>query len=369
MRDNGIPEPSKRWWLQRSFILTEGLGVLFLAAGIFVAISRWSDYARGLIGGALFGVAGTLIIGSAFTVHDQWEQLNRDYQIWTESSRVNLEPKARAINAYYLGVLSRTFPVSPVDLPSRIAPLRYFCRYLQLAFTAAEYELLYSAHLTLSEAVEISEFIRLKFERDVPAELWSFFKLGRLIGLLTAYIESMRPIEATSTAIGSLAENRFIRVDRDFANPVTSILELTTTFDEINSDRARLKRDLDLILRDLPGPIIEPFEISEGSTELKWIWIDDDGHMRPGGKTDGYVIIAVGDWSYSINRRDKDYLSEVNRVDMKWECSQHPGADSDAPCLDIKLIFDHTDGGIPVTEASLTLVRWTDDGQLETLEV
>jgi hypothetical protein len=367
-----IPRPASRWWRQRGLLIAEVVGLALLTGGVLAALAPWSDFVRGLVGGALLGLGASVVLGSLFTTHDVWAQHYRDYRIWLSVSagekRAVLLSQTETTNAYYLGLLVRTLPVSETDIGNRVPPLRNFCSALGISFSREEYKLLESSGQTLEEAAKISKMVRQKAKHLAPPEWWCFFELGWLMGSLTHHLESSRPIRQIMDELSSLEDDRFLRQDERYAMVVSDLLMVLRSFDETASGKARqtIMAQVSEVLSKFPPPLDgesrdpKPFELAS-----EWFWIDENGEVLPTSHVADYWLLARGPWDYEVSGADSAYRSRVTRRQIEWSCSTHPGADANSPCFDIQLVFDHTNGGTPVTEARLILMRMGDDGELE----
>jgi hypothetical protein len=190
------------------------------------------------------------------------------------------------------------------------------------------------------------------------------------MGSLTHHLESSRPIRQIMDELSSL-EDRFLRQDERYAMVVGDLLMVLRSFDETASGKARqtIMAQVSEVLSKFPPPVDgesldpKPFEMAS-----EWFWIRDNGEVLPTSDVGDYRLRARGAWDYEVSGTDSAYRSRVTRRQMEWSCSTHPEADANSPCFDIQLVFDHTNGGTPVTEARPILWRMGDDGQLEVLQ-
>jgi hypothetical protein len=242
---------------------------------------------------------------------------------------------------------------------------------LAIPFSKEEYVLLESSQLSMTEAAEVSEMVRLRAQRLAPLGWWSFFQLGVMIGSLTHHLESSRPIRQIRDQLNDLQDDRFIQQDRLYAGLIDDLLVVLSAFDETSSgsERQAVMGRVSTILNELPPVGTGSRESAPLVSTSEWFWIQDGSDLFPMCMAGDYGLVARGSWEYEVSGgEDPERHARVARDQSGWCCSVHPDASEDEPCFDIQLVFDHTDSGAPVTEAKLILVRTGADGRLEVLE-
>jgi hypothetical protein len=364
--ETGIPSPPSAWWRQRRLFISEAVGLIAIVAGVIVVLAPWSDFIRGLIGGALLGLGATMIVGALFSARDGWEQHQRIYQVWQAAKQgtdpLIAEVRAENANAFYLGVDARMLTANKEDIADRLEIAKRRCEIAGIAFSDKENKLIARSNPTLKEAAQISDLLVQKAQQRGPQES-TFFNLGQLVGAIVPQLERSRPIQPTIRRLEFIYLNQFIQLDSRFKIGVATLLRTLSGFDETASGEAR-KLMIDRVLKilnDLPTPEIETYGQSEQGRILEdeWYWTQDEtGKGIPICFSAGYVLTALGAWDYEISRDTPEYLAKVKSSDTIWNCSMHPEATEDSPCFDIQIIFDHTNSGTPVTEARTILVRY-----------
>lgn len=369
--ESEIPAPPSPWWRQRGLFISEAVGLVAIVAGVFIVFAPWSDFIRGLIGGALLGLGATLVVGALFSARDRWEQHFRDYRVWRTAKQgtdpLIAEFRAENTNAFYLGVDARMLTTDKEHIAARLKIAKQRCDISGVAFSDKENQLIARSDPTLKEAAQVSDLLVQKAQQRGPQES-TFFALGQLVGTIVSHLERSRPIQPTTRRLELIRQNQFIQLDSRFEGVVTDLLRALSGFDETVSGEARkLMFDGVLeILDSLPGPEIDTFgqDSEQGRIlEDEWYWVrDETDNLIPICFSAGYKLTALDAWDYMVSRDSPEYLAQVKRTDTIWNCTRHPEATEDWPCFDIQLIFDHTMDGTPVTEARTILVKYVESG-------
>lgn len=361
-----IPRPPNAWWRQRELFIVEAIGFIAIVAGVLVALAPWSDFMRGLVGGALLGLGATLVIVVPFSTRDAWEQQRRDYRVW-RTAKEGAEPyialiRARTINAFYLGVDTRMLTASKEAIQGHLEIAKKRCAISGITFSEKEMKLLARSNPTLKVAAQIADLIAQKARQRDPQE-WTFFRLGQLVGSIVPHLETSRPIQPVMQQLDRIRQDQFIRLDKRFRDVTDELSRDLAGFDETASGEPRklMITQVVKLLERLPtheidtyGQDPEQFLIMEG----EWYWTqDENGNGIPVCFSAGYMLVAQDAWEYLITRESPAHEAQVKRSDDHWGCSVHADATEDAPCFDIQLVFDHTDGGMPVDRARTILVR------------
>ena len=364
-RDQEMSPPPDKWWLQRSLLVAEAIGVLAVVAGVLVVLAPWSDFVRGLVGGALLGLGATTVVGVPFATREAWEQQWRDYRVW-RATKDMVDPyvtlfRARTVTAFYLGVDARMLTANADAVPERLAIARRRCAMSGITFSDKEMKLLGRSNPTLKVATHISDLIAEKAQQRGRDE-WTFFRLGQLVGAIVPHLEASRPIQPITRQVDRLLADRFIQLDPRFPTVISGLLSDLSGFDETvgGEPRQLMIGQVIQLLSRLPSPEIDTYgQDSERFLILEdeWYWTqDENGDGIPICFSAGYVLTAQADWEYEISRESPAHEAKVARSGGAWACSLHGAATDDAPCFDIRLVFDHTDGGTPVHQARTILV-------------
>lgn len=368
-----ISPPPITWWRQRELFIIEAIGLAAIGAGIAIATAPLSEFIRGLAGGALLGLGATMIIGTPFSVRDAWEQRVTDYRAWRSLQAPVALFRTQSANAFFLGVDTFMLTANPDQVPIRLNIIREHSAISGISFSEKENKLLSRRNPSPSQTAQITDLLWQKAQQRGSHES-SFFRLGRLAGSVIPTLEKSRPIQSITRQLKHMQQNPFIKNDQIFSGLVTSLLKILTAFDETSVGaprRAAITQALD-VLSTLPAPDVatlderpENFLIIEG----EWYWTqDENGNGIPICFTDGYIISAPESWKFDISNDSPFHQAQVARLHDKWGCSAHPEADQNSPCFDIQLVFDHTVGGAPITEARTIFVRTAEDGSLEVLD-
>lgn len=369
-----ISPPPNTWLRQPGLLIAVAVGLIAVVAGVLVVLTPWSDFMRGLVGGALLGLGGVMVVGAPFSAREAWEQHRRDYRVWRRTKdntdRLIAESLAQITDPFYLGVDSRMLTANEEDIPVRLERAMQRCAISGISFSDEENKLLDLSNPTLKEAAQISDLITQKAQQRGRKE-WTYFRLGQLIGSIVPNLESSRPIQPITRQLERIQRNQSIRLEMPFGAVVINLLGDLSGFDETASGTPRRMAigRVVKILSGLPSPEIETYgqELEQFLVmEDEWYWTQDEsGSGIPVCFSAGYTITAQGAWDYAISKDSSEYQTQVKRPHVTWDCSAHAEANGNSPCFDIQLIFDHTNGGMPVTEARKILVR---SGEPEVLE-
>jgi hypothetical protein len=341
--------------------IAEVIAVVLAGLG-FAAYFGLTDRASDVAAGAAFGLAAAIGIGGLFTTHDQWELSRRLYRLWElASSREGRErqfEELRSVNGFFLGyelacASSNTAP----DL-SGIEYVRSFCAELNLTIAVDEWDRLSKTPSTMEEVKEVVDMVRSRVEQYAPPQWWCFFLLGSTVEWMTEDLEAKRSLTRVRAQLAQIGADPALSMDQRYVRAVDSLLAvLPATLASARADWPTITERVNEVLTSLPEPElslrIAPFAVPLSD----WFWITTDG--GPG------AMRFIGEGSLVASRGGRFELSRASdRVDCvvrfensEWSCDVHKDADSEHPCHDIEMVSDLTDGGRPVTEARLLLVR------------
>jgi hypothetical protein len=356
-----VRRPPERWWRQRSIVVTEVVAVALAALGFGATQLNWTDYATGLAAGAAFGLAATIGIGGLFPIQAQWELSHRLYGLWeiasTRERRQRLFEELHSRNGFFLGYQLASASSSSVQDLGGIHFIRGFCGELGLTLSVEEWERLSKAPTNREELDEIVNMIRSRVEQYAPPQWWCFFLLGSTVVWLTDDLEARRSVTRVRTQLEQIRANPALELDQNYFTAVEHLLSVLPQSSPIGAtDWQTLVAGVNEILGALPQAEpslrVAPFAVPLSD----WFWFENDGLHGAARQIGERTLAALPGGRFELSGGDDDDC--VVRIEnSQWTCDIHAGADGRNPCRDIELVSDMTDGGSPVTEARLILVR------------
>jgi hypothetical protein len=356
--------PAAVWWRQRSVLWTEGTAFVMVGLAIVVNFLPGSRYWIGLTAGALIGLAVTLALGGLFTIHDAWELHRKLYQIWLPAAqrdrRDRLAAEARADNAFGLGYAVSQRPTSPDEITEHWRFLASFCQALSLPLGASEWSHIRAASDDVDELASVSTTIRGIVDQYAPREWWCFFSLGATIAWLTDALERHQNLYFARSELEGFQANPTLDDDPRYAEVAEKLSRAFAVIDGgtvLPAQRAQLVEDVNNALRELPEAQVEfrqtPFAIPVSD----WYWTDTDGEIGAMCFVGDRSVYAASATSYEVGHTGPDGSITLTRNGEGWGCSKHGELSATAPCTDLDLVLATTNGGEPITQARLVLVR------------
>lgn len=336
------------------------------AGGLLVAIVELPGMPRGVrdvglvLGGALIGLF-SLIIDEILragperrAAEEQLDSLQRDFA--EQAERDARLRHAAADNGFTLGYEASRLPIEVT--PEGWAVLWECCDNLGLQFGAEESKLLAAPPEDFVRAREVSEMLLSK-GRNLGPPLGCFLQLGNTLVWLEGRLDHWHQTRAVLTRLEKLAANSFLQDDPQFASIVYALIEALTPYRDgvSKGDSSRLSEDVRKVLSRIPAFTRNDFDLRIADQGSEWLWANDArGNLHP--------VRFLG--PYRVSQRDPDLFEVSNEHAGEtlvshdaegWHCQAHPEASETEPCEEIEVVLDATDGGQPVTEARLLLVR------------
>ncbi len=313
-----------------------------------------------VLGGALIGLF-SLIIDETLragperrAAEEQLEGLQRD--LTEQAERDARLRHAAADNGFTLGYEASRLPIELT--PESWDVIRDCCVNLGLQFGPEESALLTTPPEDFARAREVSEMLLSK-GRNLGPPLGCFLQLGNTLVWLEGRLDHWHRTQAVLARLEKLAANPFLQDDPQFASIVSALIEALAPYrDRVSKDdSSRLSGQVRDVLSRIPAFAREDFDLRVVDQGSEWLWASDDREeLHPVRFLGPYMVSQRNPDLYEVSTEHADAIL-VNRDAEGWHCQAHPEASEVASCEEIEVVLDATDGGQPVTEARLVLVR------------
>jgi hypothetical protein len=273
--------------------------------------------------------------------------------------------------AYYLGYAIANLQLLPSPIDDYMKLVDHGSAELRLRFSDDEQAFLASVPSEPSpeQLVALANLLVARTRQDLRASLWPFLQLGAVVTSLYEQMERWGSTRPALTELETLQADEPLRRDTRYGNVVdelVKILRATGAF-VTPEQRPKVQEKLRKAFERIPSDILTARSITVPLPVTDWYWVTE-GAVRLIG--DDYSVLARSADAYEITDKtgETERTIAVERDQAGWHCALHPEANEHHPCPELDLVLNVTDGGRPVTEARLILVRSDPEGALHEAE-